>query len=108
MANSSAYGSESTKDSGAVVVFHDITAQKKLERDLKHQATHDTLTGLPNREALIEILTGAIARAERSGEVSALLFLDLDGFKTINDTYGHQVGDEVLKTLANRIKGAVR
>lgn len=108
IANGSAYGTESAKPesakhSGAVVVLHDITVQKKLERDLKHQATHDTLTGLPNRGALMEILAGAIARAQRSGEASALLFLDLDGFKTINDTYGHQVGDEVLKAMASRI-----
>ncbi|RUO66354.1 PAS domain S-box-containing protein/diguanylate cyclase (GGDEF) domain-containing protein [Pseudidiomarina planktonica] len=108
IANGSAYGSESAKHGGAVVVFHDISAQKKLEHDLKHQATHDSLTGLPNRGALMEVLAGAIARAERSGNVSALFFLDLDGFKNINDTYGHQVGDEVLKTVANRIKGAVR
>lgn len=108
IANGLAYGSESARHSGAVVVLHDITAQKKLERDLKHQATHDSLTGLPNRGALMEILSGAIARAQRSGEVSALLFLDLDNFKTINDTYGHQVGDEVLIAFANRIKDVVR
>ncbi|WP_341938340.1 bifunctional diguanylate cyclase/phosphodiesterase [Marinimicrobium sp. C2-29] len=107
-ANGSTYGRSDAQQRGAVVVFHDITARKELERNLKYQATHDLLTGLPNRGALMEILSGAIARAERSGEAVALLFLDLDGFKGVNDTHGHLVGDEVLRLFSRRLKDAVR
>lgn len=106
LANGSAYGEG--KQHGAVVVFHDITAQKELERSLKHQASHDILTGLPNRGALMEVLSGATARARRSGEAFALLFLDLDGFKAINDTHGHLVGDQVLQLFARRVRDLVR
>lgn len=106
LANGSAYGEG--EQHGAVVVFHDITAQKELERSLKHQASHDVLTGLPNRGALMEVLSGAIARAKRSGEASALLFLDLDGFKAINDTHGHLIGDQVLQLFSRRIRDVVR
>jgi diguanylate cyclase (GGDEF)-like protein len=108
LANGCAYGTPNSKQRGAVVVLHDITAQKELERNLKHQATHDLLTGLPNRGALMEILSGAIARAERSGDASAVLFLDLDDFKAINDTHGHLVGDQVLQLFSRRIGDAVR
>lgn len=108
LANGSAYGTGAGHQGGAVVVLHDITVQKELERSLKHQATHDLLTGLPNRGALMEILAGAISRAERSGDASAVLFLDLDNFKAINDSHGHLVGDQVLQLFARRIKGVVR
>jgi diguanylate cyclase (GGDEF)-like protein/PAS domain S-box-containing protein len=108
LANGSAYGNSEDSLRGAVIVFHDITAQKALERELKHQATHDPLTGLPNRAALIEILSGAIARAKRSGEALAAVFLDLDGFKEINDTHGHQIGDQVLQIFSQRLKASVR
>lgn len=108
LANGSAYGAPGSKQRGAVVVVHDITLRKALERDLEYQATHDTLTGLPNRSALMEILSGAIARATRSGEASAVMFLDLDAFKTINDTHGHQVGDQVLQQFAARINAVLR
>jgi len=107
-ANGSTYGRSDSEQRGAVVVFHDITAQKELESSLKHQASHDLLTGLPNRGALMEILSGAIARAERTGEAAALLFLDLDGFKGVNDTHGHLVGDEVLRLFSQRLTDAVR
>jgi diguanylate cyclase len=107
LVSGSAYGYGGNQR-GAVVVFHDITAQKELERSLKYQATHDLLTGLPNRSALMAILSGAIERAKRSGEASAVLFLDLDGFKAINDRHGHQVGDQVLQMFSDRLREAVR
>lgn len=108
LVSGSAYGSRSGEQHGAVVVFHDITGRKELERSLEHQANHDQLTGLPNRGSLMTILAGAIGRAERSGEASAVLFLDLDDFKAINDTHGHQVGDEALKIFSRRLCEVVR
>lgn len=75
---------------------------------LRLQATHDGLTGLLNRCAILETLHRDLARAEREGQPLSLLMLDLDRFKKINDTYGHQAGDEVLRGAAQRIKAAVR
>ncbi|MAL84617.1 MAG: hypothetical protein CMF11_09825 [Idiomarina sp.] len=108
VANASAYGGGSSKHAGAVVVLHDITTRKRLEQRLKHQAKHDSLTELPNRAAFMEILKGSISRAKRSGQVSALLFLDLDGFKAVNDTHGHHAGDEFLKIFAEHLRESVR
>lgn len=108
LVHGSAYSAQHDSQRGAVVVFHDITSRKQLEQRLEYQASHDFLTGLPNRGALMEILSGAIARAERGREASAVLFLDLDGFKKINDNLGHQVGDQALQTFARRLSAAVR
>ena len=72
------------------------------------QATHDALTGLPNRRLLEEQLQSALALAECSEHASALFFLDLDGFKPINDTYGHQVGDELLIQVSKRLQASLR
>lgn len=108
LVSGSAYGNRGGEQHGAVVVFHDITGRKELERSLEHQATHDLLTGLPNRGALMTLLSGAIGRAERSGKASAVLFLDLDGFKEINDSHGHQIGDEALKMFSRRLCEVVR
>lgn len=108
VASGRSFGTASSKVMGAVLVLHDITNRKELERRLKHQASHDSLTGLPNRSALMEILAGAIARVERSGEPAAVLFMDLDDFKAINDTHGHQIGDLVLQTFAKRVAGVLR
>jgi diguanylate cyclase (GGDEF)-like protein len=75
---------------------------------LQHQATHDGLTGLPNRVLLTERIDGAIARHHQSGTPFAIFFIDLDGFKTINDSFGHNIGDAVLKDLSQRLQLVMR
>lgn len=91
-----------------VVTLRDITERKRAEEELTRRATHDALTGLPNRALIRERLSHALQRSRRSGESIALLFLDLDGFKLINDTHGHGAGDELLKAIANRMLEQVR
>jgi diguanylate cyclase (GGDEF)-like protein len=86
----------------------DITAQKLTEELLEHQALHDALTGLSNRRLLEDRLHHAIARAQRDSSMLALLFIDLDGFKVVNDSVGHAAGDEVLKEVAQRLQNTVR
>jgi diguanylate cyclase (GGDEF)-like protein len=93
---------------GAVLVHTDITERKRSEDELQRQATHDDLTGLLNRAAMDREIERALGRAALGGRQLALLFLDLDGFKPINDTHGHAVGDEVLEVVAQRVAGAVR
>ena len=80
----------------------------RLEKQLHHRALHDQLTGLANRELLHRELTGALSDADRRGRPMALLFIDLDGFKQVNDQYGHLVGDLVLVATAQRLRDAVR
>jgi len=75
---------------------------------LAHQAAHDSLTGLPNRAQAMTMMRGALSRAQRSGAVIGLLFVDLDGFKQVNDTLGHAAGDEVLVTSGRRMQACVR
>ena len=91
-----------------VSMLSDITALKQAEEQLRHMALHDVLTGLPNRRLLAENLEGALARAQRHGHRLALLFLDLDRFKLVNDTLGHAAGDELLGEVARRLRAAVR
>ena len=91
-----------------VVTLRDVTERKKAEEELTRRATHDPLTGLPNRELIRERLTNALQRSRRSGLSVVLLFVDLDGFKLINDTHGHEAGDGLLKTVANRLIEQVR
>jgi diguanylate cyclase (GGDEF)-like protein/PAS domain S-box-containing protein len=86
-----------------VGILMDITNQKTLEEQLLHQATHDSLTTLPNRSLLLDRIQQAIIHARRSKLLVAILFLDLDQFKTINDGLGHMIGDELLKTVAQRL-----
>ena len=86
----------------------DITAQKLQQKALEHQALHDGLTGLPNRTLLADRLTHALRTAKRDGKPLALLLLDLDRFKEVNDTLGHQVGDVLLCEAARRLATAVR
>jgi len=86
----------------------DITRQRAAEDELRQRAEFDTLTGLPNRALFSDRITGAMARAARSGHGLALLFIDVDHFKTVNDTHGHAAGDEVLRVVAQRLRGAVR
>jgi len=91
-----------------VAVFSDITERKAAEEKIQHLAHHDALTDLPNRFALRVHLEHALARARREGQGLALMFLDLDRFKTINDSLGHHVGDELLRDVAARLRRAVR
>ena len=89
-------------------VMLDITPMKESELRMQHLAHHDHLTGLPNRALLEEHLVVAVARAARRGSAVAVLYLDLDRFKPVNDTHGHDTGDEVLKQLAVRLRRVVR
>jgi diguanylate cyclase (GGDEF)-like protein len=87
------------------------TMADKLQRsrdDLHHLAMHDPLTGLPNRALFMRQLDQAIARANRRGSQTAVLYLDLDGFKAVNDTFGHQTGDELLREVAGRLRRTIR
>jgi diguanylate cyclase (GGDEF)-like protein/PAS domain S-box-containing protein len=86
----------------------DITDRKQLESKLIHDALHDPLTGLANRVLLRDHLERALARRGRSGGTVALLFVDLDDFKRVNDSYGHAAGDQILAQVADRLVGAVR
>jgi diguanylate cyclase (GGDEF)-like protein/PAS domain S-box-containing protein len=86
----------------------DITARKRAEEELKHLAHHDALTGLANQALLKDHLEQALASARRHEQQVAVLFLDLDRFKFINDTLGHEVGDHLLQTMAHRLAGCVR
>jgi diguanylate cyclase (GGDEF)-like protein len=92
----------------AVVQLLDVTHQQQLQARLTHMAMHDQLTGLPNRNLLQDRVDHALSAATRSGALVALLFFDIDDFKTVNDSLGHPAGDRVLKALAERISAAVR
>jgi diguanylate cyclase (GGDEF)-like protein/PAS domain S-box-containing protein len=97
-------------DSGAcyVAVFNDITELQRKDERIRHLAYHDALTGLPNRTLLIDRLQHAIARARRESSRLALMFIDLDRFKIINDTQGHEIGDLLLIEVAKRFKDKLR
>jgi diguanylate cyclase (GGDEF)-like protein/PAS domain S-box-containing protein len=91
-----------------VAVFSDISERKASEERIRYLAQHDALTGLPNRFTLAVHLEHALARAERSKDKIGVMFIDLDNFKTINDTLGHHIGDLLLCEVARRISSAVR
>lgn len=93
---------------GAVIVMHDITERKALEARLAYQAFHDPLTNLPNRALFLDRLEHALVRAARQYETLAVLFLDLDRFKAINDSLGHTAGDRLLIAVANRLQHCLR
>ncbi len=93
---------------GIVVNARDITERRAFEEQLRHQAFHDPLTGLPNRALFKERVGQALRRARRQGTSPAVLFLDLDNFKTINDTLGHDAGDTVLTAVAARLRESLR
>jgi len=86
----------------------DVTDRKAIQQRIQHLAYHDNLTGLPNRGLLQDRLAHSIARAERGHRKVAVLFIDLDNFKNINDTLGHDVGDELLRQVAKRLAECVR
>jgi diguanylate cyclase (GGDEF)-like protein len=87
---------------------HDITERKILENQLEHQAFHDSLTSLPNRALFMDRLGHALVRMERKEKPVAVLFVDLDDFKLVNDSFGHEVGDRLLVEVAGRLKECVR
>jgi diguanylate cyclase (GGDEF)-like protein/PAS domain S-box-containing protein len=89
-------------------IAHDIKELQRAQAQLAHQATHDSLTGLPNRSLFQELGEQALARAQREGTTVAVLFLDLDRFKPVNDTMGHATGDALLVLLASRLRKTVR
>jgi diguanylate cyclase (GGDEF)-like protein len=93
---------------GAVVTFIDITERRKAEETIRHMATHDGLTNLPSLLLCRDRLAMAISQANRDGKKAAVLFIDLDGFKAVNDTHGHDAGDVVLKETARRLCASVR
>lgn len=93
---------------GFYILAQDVTEQYQLQQRLQHEASHDALTGLPNRRAFLQRLVEALARVRRQGTGLALMFLDLDGFKQYNDTYGHDFGDAVLRHFARTVQSAVR
>ncbi|MFW6313798.1 MAG: diguanylate cyclase domain-containing protein, partial [Spirochaetota bacterium] len=91
-----------------VAVCHDISDRKETEDRLHHLATHDELTGLPNRAYLNDVLTHTVRQAERYRFTIAVLFLDIDDFKDVNDSYGHETGDQLLRWIARRLEYQLR
>jgi diguanylate cyclase (GGDEF)-like protein/PAS domain S-box-containing protein len=90
------------------VIARDVADRRRLEAQLIHQALHDPLTGLANRTLLLDRIGSALRRAERTGTPPLILFIDLDRFKVINDSLGHDVGDELLMVVAHRLEGELR
>jgi len=103
------YVSLQAMDGGGWVSIHqDITAQKRIEAELERLACHDALTGLANRSLFAEKASAALARMRRHGEAFSVLMLDLDRFKTVNDSFGHPVGDALLREIARRLLNTAR
>ncbi len=93
---------------GIVLNARDVTERVRLEEELTHQAFHDGLTGLANRALFRDRLDQSLARSSRTGELLAVLFVDLDGFKQVNDTLGHDAGDQLLEEVATRFSTTIR
>lgn len=99
---------DADKISGTITIFRDVSSWKKAEEMLEHLATHDPLTSLPNRALLNAYLSKALARANRNQYFVAILFLDIDNFKHINDQHGHEVGDMLLSEFSYRVNDIMR
>src|SRR6185369_11943317 len=93
---------------GVVVNYRDVTGRRMLEDELRHQAFHDSLTGLPNRALFLDRLSHGLSRRRRFRGPLAVLFVDLDDFKTVNDSLGHAAGDDLLKSVAERLARSLR
>jgi diguanylate cyclase (GGDEF)-like protein/PAS domain S-box-containing protein len=93
---------------GVLAIIRDVTRRRRLEEQLRVRALYDALTSLPNRALFMDRLTHACSRAQREHKLVAVLFLDLDGFKYVNDSLGHVAGDELLRAVGRRIQNAVR
>lgn len=91
-----------------VGIQNDISTRVELKRQIEHMASHDALTGLANRTLFMDRLQWSLDRAKQQGSMTAVFFLDLDGFKAINDRHGHDCGDDLLRTIAGRIRRAVQ
>jgi predicted signal transduction protein with EAL and GGDEF domain len=94
--------------SGELLAIRDLTRRKESEARAAHLALHDPLTDLPNRRLFMELASKAISHAQRAKEQFALLSVDLDGFKLVNDMHGHAAGDELLKIVVSRISATLR
>jgi diguanylate cyclase (GGDEF)-like protein/PAS domain S-box-containing protein len=99
---------EAQEMTGYLAMAHDVTSRTEAELQLQHQALHDALTGLPNRNMVQEQLRAAVLQCERDGGHLALMFLDIDRFKKINDTLGHQVGDGLIAEVGQRLRNGMR
>jgi diguanylate cyclase (GGDEF)-like protein/PAS domain S-box-containing protein len=99
---------KTNKVSFYISIFYDITERVQTQDEIRHIAFHDNLTGLPNRLLFEDRLETSIKMAKRNSLMLAVLFIDLDGFKAVNDTYGHQAGDELLIDVADRLKSNIR
>jgi len=101
-------GTAASRDARFIVILRDITQSKRAAREIEHLAFYDTLTGLPNRRRLLDRLHQTLGNAAQRPGLCALLFLDLDNFKTLNDALGHDVGDVLLQQVAQRLKSCLR
>lgn len=108
MINISAIQNAEGKTQNYIALFSDITATKSHQQQLEHSANYDSLTGLPNRSLLADRLEQAILQAERQEKLVALIYLDLDGFKAVNDVHGHSVGDALLIAVSHRMRDMLR
>lgn len=108
LVNISAVADTNSASRAFVIVINDISAQKEAEQQLRQLANYDVLTGLPNRSLLNQELDELLAKPTKEAEQLALMFMDLDRFKQINDTHGHNVGDNLLCVIAERLKACVR
>lgn len=103
-----ALSNEAGEPAGYLGISYDVTERKRAEEHIRHMAHHDALTDLPNRVLLQERLSAALTRARRESDCVALMFIDLDRFKNINDSLGHHVGDGILRIVAERLRATVR